>query len=140
MIQETRLNVKYVDEDGNEIAPARTVSGYEKDPYETEKLAIDGYEFVRNEGSPTEGIFPYIDEGILEVVYVYKKAEEPVGPVDPTDPIEPVEPGPPVEVFESKDSAKLAKTGDEVLLPVVLASMAAAGMFSLIALRKMDGR
>ena len=63
------VHVTYVDEDGNEIAEDENYTGKVGDPYTTEQKEIYGYEYVRVEGE-AEG---EMTEGIIEVVYVYKK-------------------------------------------------------------------
>ena len=61
--------VKYVDEDGNEIAPQETITGKVMDPYKTTQKDIPNYDFVRVEGE-TQG---ELVEDVIEVTYIYTK-------------------------------------------------------------------
>ena len=61
--------VKYVDEDGNEIADSELITGKVKDPYKTVQKDIPNYDFVRVEGN-VEG--ELVEESI-NVTYIYKK-------------------------------------------------------------------
>ncbi len=60
---------KYVDEEGNEIAPGGQKEDYVGEEYKTKQKDIENYEFVEVTGEP-EG---EIKEGITEVIYHYKK-------------------------------------------------------------------
>lgn len=59
---------KYVDENGVELAERERFSGKFGDPYKTTQKTIDGYDFLRTNGT-SEGVFR---EGLLFIEYVYK--------------------------------------------------------------------
>ena len=61
--------VKYVDDQGNEIAPQETITGKVMDLYQTVKKDIENYDFVRVEGE-TQG---ELVEDVIEVTYIYTK-------------------------------------------------------------------
>ena len=67
---ESQVIVKYVDENGNEIADSDYIGGYVGDEYEISTKEIDGYELLENKTSgQTKGVF---GEDIIEVTYCYK--------------------------------------------------------------------
>ena len=68
-IPKGKVVVKYVDEEGNEIAPGGQKEDYVGEEYKTKQKDIENYEFVEVTGEP-EG---EIKEGITEVIYHYKK-------------------------------------------------------------------
>ena len=61
--------VRYVDDQGNEIAPSETITGKVMDPYQTVQKDIPNYDFVRVEGE-TQG---ELVEDVIEVTYIYTK-------------------------------------------------------------------
>ena len=61
--------VKYLDDQGNEIATQELITGKVKDPYKTEQKDIPNYDFVKVEGQ-TEG---ELVEDVIEVTYIYTK-------------------------------------------------------------------
>ena len=61
--------VKYVDQDGNEIADTELITGKVKDSYQTIQKDIPNYDFVRVEGE-TQG---ELVEETINVTYIYKK-------------------------------------------------------------------
>ena len=61
--------VKYVDQDGNEIADTELITGKVKDSYQTIQKDIPNYDFVRVEGE-TQG---ELVEEAINVTYIYKK-------------------------------------------------------------------
>lgn len=64
--------VKYVDEDGNEVADTEVLSGQIGDTYTAVKKDIEGYEFVRmrEDSANPEGTFTSEEQ---TVIFVYKK-------------------------------------------------------------------
>ena len=61
--------VKYVDEDGNEIASKEEKTDYVGEAYETEQKEIENYDFVEVTGEPKGEI----TEGTTQIIYHYKK-------------------------------------------------------------------
>ena len=66
------INVHFIDEDGNEIAPSELLEGLYSDNYETMAADVEGY-FVIEIPKNSEGL--YGDQPI-DVIYVYKKIKE----------------------------------------------------------------
>ena len=66
------VTAKYVDEDGNEIAPEEKIEGKVGDTYKTEDKndELDNYEFAETTGDAPEG---KLEEDAKEVVYHYRK-------------------------------------------------------------------
>ena len=68
------VDVKYVDEDGNEVAPSEQVKTNAPvgEDYTTSQKTFDGYEFkaLSSDSAPANG---KVTEGDSHVVYVYKK-------------------------------------------------------------------
>ena len=61
--------VRYVDEQGNEIARTETITGKVKDLYETLEKEIENYDFVRVEGEEKGELV----EDVIKVTYIYTK-------------------------------------------------------------------
>ena len=120
-----RVIVRYVDEQGNEIAESVTLTGNVGDAYKAEQKAIDGYGFKRLlEGSaPAEGAFTEADQ---TVTLVYAKRSEPGKPGEPTEPTEPQKPGKGGGKKGTSKGKVLPKTGDAV--GTYMAALAAAGV------------
>ena len=98
------LVVKYVDENGKDLAPAETTKGKVGDEYTTTGKVIDGYVLVRVEGDAKGKIGT---EGST-VTYVYKPLGswipnipgQPTNPIKyPNDPQDPTKPGKPTETL-----------------------------------------
>ena len=98
------LVVKYVDENGKDLAPAETTEGKVGDEYTTTGKVIDGYVLVRVEGDAKGKIGT---EGST-VTYVYKPLGswipnipgQPTNPIKyPNDPQDPTKPGKPTETL-----------------------------------------
>ncbi|MFB8449739.1 MucBP domain-containing protein [Enterococcus thailandicus] len=62
------VTVMYLDEDGNEIAPNKVLTGKIDDPYQTEALTIDGYQLLT---TPDNATGKYTDQA-QTVKYVYR--------------------------------------------------------------------
>ncbi|MDY4041270.1 MAG: MucBP domain-containing protein [Collinsella sp.] len=126
-----KVIVKYVDEQGNEIAESVTMTGNVGDTYKADQKSIDGYEFKEMlEGSaPAEGAFTEADR---TVTFVYAKKSEPGKPGEPGKPAEPQKPGKGGDKKGTSTSKGkvLPKTGDVV--GTYMAVLAAAGV-SLVA-------
>ena len=94
-----KVTVRYVDEDGNDIAAAETLAGAVGDSYETESKAIEGYELKMTPAN-ARGSFA-VDSQAVTYVYAKKSAQpsEPQGPGKPAEPQKPTGPqgpqGPP---------------------------------------------
>jgi len=71
-IEAGKVTVKYVDEDGNEIADSVVHTGYIGETYKTEQKDIPGYEFkeMHQESASVTGEFKKDPQ---TVIYVYKK-------------------------------------------------------------------
>ena len=69
---EAIVTVKYVDEDGNEIASSTTECGFIGDSYTTTAKTISGYELV---SAPSNASGKFTNEEIT-VIYKYKKSQE----------------------------------------------------------------
>ena len=101
---DANLVVKYVDENGKDLAPAETTKGKVGDEYTTEGKVIDGYVLVRVEGDAKGKIGT---DGST-VTYVYKPLGswipnipgQPTNPIKyPNDPTDPTKPGKPTETL-----------------------------------------
>lgn len=68
-----KVIAKYQDTEGNKIAEDKILTGKIDESYKTEKINIDGYEFIEVNGNE-EGKFTEADQ---EVIYTYKKIEVP---------------------------------------------------------------
>ena len=79
--------VTHVDEEGNELAPSKTLTGAEGESYETLIEIIKGYTFNKVNGNAS-GTFT---KASIFVEYVYEKDTETPDPVDPPDETDPVE-------------------------------------------------
>lgn len=66
--------VQYLDEQGNSLAPTKTLNGFINDPYQTEALEFDGYQLIQVPDN-ADGKFAKDD---ITVTYRYKKNSEPV--------------------------------------------------------------
>lgn len=62
------ITVMYLDEDGNEIAPNKVLTGKIDDPYQTEALTIDGYQLLT---TPDNATGKFTDQA-QTVKYVYR--------------------------------------------------------------------
>ena len=98
------LVVKYVDENGKDLAPAETTEGKVGDDYTTEGKVIEGYVLVRVEGEAKGKI----GKDGSTVTYVYKELGswipnipgQPTSPIKyPNHPTDPTKPGKPTEVL-----------------------------------------
>ena len=101
---DANLVVKYVDENGKDLAPAETTKGKVGDEYTTTGKVINGYVLVRVEGEAKGKIGT---DGST-VTYVYKPLGswipnipgQPTNPIKyPNDPTDPTKPGQPTEVL-----------------------------------------
>ena len=63
------ITVKYVDEDGNEIATSKQIKGYVNEEYNTDPVDIDGYVLASTPYNKSG----YITDSPITVVYQYKK-------------------------------------------------------------------
>ncbi|MFL1696505.1 MucBP domain-containing protein, partial [Weissella kandleri] len=79
------VTVKYVDENGKEIAKSEVKSGNVGDKYTTEKKDITGYTFKEVQGS-ANGEFT---DKAQTVTYIYTKNDDNVKPTDPSQPAKP---------------------------------------------------
>ena len=133
------VTVKYMDEQGNEIAGPETLTGAVGAAYTAEKKSIDGYEFkeLQKGSAPESGTFAKADQ---TVTYVYQKVTEPTG--GPTD--EPSTPGtdkpgkPGKTTKPGKGGKSLSKTGAAVLPLLVLSAAGVAAGAGLLARRRRD--
>ena len=75
------VNVKYVDDSGNQIAPDKTLSGKVGDPYNVSPISIDNYQYAHLAAgsAPVSGQFT---DGSLTVTFVYTKTPAAQGTVD----------------------------------------------------------
>ncbi|MTB64771.1 YSIRK-type signal peptide-containing protein [Streptococcus sp. zg-86] len=135
VVEEGDLEVNYVDEDGNPVAPQENSKGKPNDPYTTTPKEIEGYELVRVEGDDPSG--SYIN-GKKKVTYVYKKKVTPT----PGKPIEPGKPAtPPMEtqtpeqpskeIYMKSDAQTLPNTGDANGNPEFIYMATALGLAAL---------
>lgn len=69
--KDSRVTIKYVDEDGKEIEPSTEIKGKEGDEYKTEPKTIDGYELKET----PENASGTMKKGEITVTYTYKKSE-----------------------------------------------------------------
>ncbi|MGT2846064.1 MucBP domain-containing protein, partial [Streptococcus massiliensis] len=109
------VDVKYVDENGKEIAPSEQVKTNAPvgEDYTTSPKEVDGYEFVKlspNSASANGKV----TEGDSHVIYIYKKKK-----VLPTD--------------EPKQKQLLPKTGEQVNVWFTIAGFALVAVLSLFA-------
>lgn len=75
-----KVIVYYVDEEGRKLSPAKEMTGFVGEEYQTYKKAFDNYEFLRVQG---DAAGKYID-GTIKVIYVYGLEEtEEVGLIPP---------------------------------------------------------
>ncbi|HFI0621520.1 TPA: MucBP domain-containing protein [Streptococcus suis] len=83
--EESKVVVRYVDENGNDLVPSENIPGKVGDDYTTNGKVINGYILEKVEGNPS-GKIP---SGGTTVTYVYKKLGSwvPNIPGKPTDPI-----------------------------------------------------
>ena len=133
------VTVKYMDEQGNEIAGPETLTGAVGAAYTAEKKSIDGYEFkeLQKGSAPESGTFAKADQ---TVTYVYQKVTEPTG--GPTD--EPSTPGtdkpgkPGKTTKPGKGGKSLSKTGAAVLPLLALSAAGVAAGAGLLARRRRD--
>ena len=140
-----RVIVRYVDEDGNEIAESVTLTGNVGDAYKAEQKAIDGYGFKRLlEGSaPAEGTFSAETQ---TVTFVYAKKSEPGKPGEPTEPGKPTEPQKPGKGGGKKGASTskgkvLPKTGDVALAYVIgIAAVGVTAVVGSVVLRRRSKR
>ncbi|HEP1795242.1 TPA: MucBP domain-containing protein, partial [Streptococcus suis] len=103
--EESKVVVRYVDENGNDLVPSENIPGKVGDDYTTSGKVINGYILEKVEGNPS-GKIP---SGGTTVTYVYKKigsfvpvipdGTTPSTPATPTpypnDPTDPTKPGTP---------------------------------------------
>ena len=69
----TQVIVKYVDkETGKEIAKSQKIDGYVGKGYSTEKINVDGYDYL----SSTDNITGKMTENTIDVIYYYSKPVE----------------------------------------------------------------
>lgn len=99
------VTVEYVDENGTQLRSPISLKGKVGDLYTTEKLAFDGYDFVRVDGA-TSGTFA---AGVTTVRYHYKE-QVIAPPVDPKPPV--VKPG---------EGGPLADSGFDLGWPIAIA-------------------
>ena len=101
---DANLVVKYVDENGKDLAPAETTKGKVGDEYTTTGKVINGYVLVRVDGEAKGKI----GKDGSTVTYVYKPIGswipnipgQPTNPIKyPNDPTDPTKPGQPTEVL-----------------------------------------
>ena len=101
---DANLVVKYVDENGKDLAPAETTKGKVGDEYTTTGKVINGYVLVRVDGEAKGKI----GKDGSTVTYVYKPIGswipnipgQPTNPIKyPNDPQDPTKPGKPTEVL-----------------------------------------
>lgn len=71
--KKAEVTVKYVDENGDEVAKSMTFTGKIGDEYTTEAVTIPDYELVKTPDNASGKI----EEGGVTVTYVYKKKETP---------------------------------------------------------------
>lgn len=66
------ITVKYVDEDGNEIAESKVLNGNIGDSYDESPIDIDGYEYLKlhDDSAPASGTFTHEAQ---TVIFVYKQ-------------------------------------------------------------------
>ncbi|MCK3882694.1 YSIRK-type signal peptide-containing protein [Streptococcus suis] len=83
--EESKVVVRYVDENGNDLVPSENIPGKVGDDYTTSGKVINGYILEKVDGNPS-GKIP---SGGTTVTYVYKKLGSwvPNIPGQPTDPI-----------------------------------------------------
>ncbi|WLV77423.1 MucBP domain-containing protein [Lacticaseibacillus parahuelsenbergensis] len=91
------VNVHYVDENGNTLAPDKVLTGNAGTPYTTAPTTIAGYQYLRMapNSAADSGTFT---NGTLNVTFVYAKTSTPVTPSTPTNPSTP---NPPSNVLPS---------------------------------------
>lgn len=133
-----KVTVRYVDEDGNDIAAAETLAGAVGDSYETEAKAIEGYELKMTPANAM-GSFA-VDSQTVTYVYAKKSAQpsEPQGPGKPAEPQKPTGPQGPQEPVEPQRSGKggspkgrpLPRTGDAA--PAHAVEIAAVGVMTVL--------
>lgn len=133
------LVVRYVDEDGVEIAAGERSEGTVDSPYATAAKEIPGYTLI---AAPANATGVYTD-GTTEVVYVYRKIEpappvdpDPVDPVDPADPGDPARPTGPATVYRSEVLAagETGTAGPRVLATTGSPAGALGGLALVLAL------
>ncbi|QVI34170.1 hypothetical protein BVJ53_11580 [Lacticaseibacillus chiayiensis] len=99
------VNVHYVDENGNQLAPDNVMTGKAGMPYTTSPATITGYHYLRlaSNSAADSGTFT---NGTLNITFVYAKTSTPVKPSTPvtiSTPINPFTPNPPSNVLPSTD-------------------------------------
>ena len=100
-IEYGKIIVKYVDEDGNEIKPAKTYTGEVGKTFTATAPEIDGYELVGNKQLTDTYV-----TGEKTLTVSYKLVETPVDPGHKDDPVEPEKPE------EKTAEEKTVDTGD----------------------------
>lgn len=116
------LVVKYVDEDGKEIAEKIEKEGSIGEDYTTTKKVINGYEYVRVEGK-VEG---KLVEGTTYVTYVYKKVKEEKTKQDSEPKPTPTIPEDPTPEVENR--AKAPKTGTNIMTYIAAFGISLVGI------------
>ena len=69
------INIKYVDENGNDIDPSKNIINQPTrygDNYSSEKLSFKNYNFVKTEGDNTSGI---VEKASIDINYIYTLKE-----------------------------------------------------------------
>jgi LPXTG-motif cell wall-anchored protein len=115
------LIVKYLDEEGNELADSKFEEELALDTYEENAIDIEGY-ILKND--KTQSVTLTEEDHDQEIIFIYEKIEdiedpeEPLSPADPKDPEDPKEdPEDEDEIIEIEDEetplggAKLPQTG-----------------------------
>lgn len=117
------VTVKYVNQNGKELASSETLTGKLHTFYTTELKAINGYTNTTIIGNQT-GVFTK-DKQVI--TYVYEKDLFPViPPVQPAEPTTPLKPAEPNEVQKKvtktvEDKKQLPTTGDKIMPEIKVA-------------------
>lgn len=111
------VDVKYVDDNGKQIAPDKILTGHVGDPYAVTPTMIANYHYLRlASGSIAEnGAFA---TGSLTVTFVYAKQATPVNPSTPVTPSTPTTPSTQVLPSMSDTPTESAPLSDNDTAPI----------------------
>lgn len=107
--EKAKVTVKYVDENGEDVASPVTFMGRIGETYKTEPVTIPDYELVKT----PENASGTIEEGETVVIYVYKKADKPAPPDKPDEPDKPENPDNPGVDNPAADAKVIVRYVDE---------------------------
>ena len=131
-LKDSKVITRYLDKDGNEIADTKVTTGKVFDKYTTEEKEIDGY-ILAEEPTNAIGIMTEVD---TEVTYIYNKELKPE-----SNPGQEPGSGPKQEpeqetTIVKEEPSKQIKTGDDLLLPVLITFIAALTLCLIFIINK----